>query len=84
MMAASEEFYRPPWLPCSRALNNAAAKNCDLEVYGFKESMRSSSHAPYGVKKPKEVRGGKKEYVRALNAVSLIIILSSKSIDRAH
>ena len=69
----------------SGALNNAAAKKFDLECWfpyqkEFKELVSCSNctdyqtrelEIRYGTKKAKEVAGGRKEYVHALNAVSL-------------
>lgn len=70
----------------SGALNNAAAKMYDLEAYfpfqaeykelvscsDFTTSQTRELEIRYGFKKGKtEVGGGRKEYVHALNAVSL-------------
>ncbi|KAL9090849.1 MAG: hypothetical protein Q9165_005057 [Trypethelium subeluteriae] len=73
----------------SGALNNAAAKKYDLEAYfpfqaEYKELVSCSNCETYqtrdleirfGTKKGKTIVGsGKKEYVHALNAVSLLLI----------
>ena len=73
----------------SGALNNAAAKKYDLEAYfpfqaEYKELVSCSNcttyqtrelEIRYGIKKAKTVvGGGRKEYVHALNAVSLLLI----------
>lgn len=69
----------------SGALNNAAAKKYDLEAWfpfqsEYKELVSCSNCTDYqtreleirfGAKKSKEVGGGRKEYVHALNAVSM-------------
>jgi seryl-tRNA synthetase len=69
----------------SGALNNAAAKKYDLEAWfpfqrEYKELVSCSNctdyqtrelEIRYGIKKAKEVAGARKEYVHALNAVSL-------------
>ena len=72
----------------SGALNNAAAKKYDLEAYfpfqaEYKELVSCSNcttfqtrelEIRYGAKKAKsDVGGGRKEYVHALNAVSLLL-----------
>jgi len=78
------------------ALNNAAAKKYDLEAWfpfqkEYKELVSCSNCTDYqtreleirhGAKKGKQiVGGGKKEYVHALNAVSLVSIFLCASID---
>lgn len=102
MMANSEEFYKSLRLPyrvmsiVSGALNNAAAKKCDLEAYfpfqgEYKELVSCSNcttfqtrdlEIRYGPKKGKvAVDGGRKEYVHALNAVSTYSLAPTTKAD---
>ena len=82
----------------SGALNNAAAKKYDLEAYfpfqaEYKELVSCSNcttyqtrelEIRYGFKKDKSAAGGRKEYVHALNAVSLLLASMGSAYSCRH